>query len=286
MTNTGQFDMNAAPLRIGTVRLKVRDLAMVSAFYRNVLGLSTVATGQARVTLGAGDTPLLELEGDEGLAPLDPRQAGLFHTAFLMPSRPDLARWLAHAAGTGVSIQGASDHIVSEAIYLADPEGNGIEVYADRPAADWQTAGGEVQMATDPLDVQGLLASAGASLWQGFPEDGRIGHVHLQVGTTDAADGFYRDLLGFDIAARYPGASFYGSGGYHHQLAGNIWNSRRAGARPEAMAGLDTVGLVAHEGATVDAIAARAEAAGIPADRTAGALTLRDPWGTSIELTQ
>lgn len=285
MTNTGQFDMNTAPLRVGTVRLKVRDLETVSAFYRNVLGLSSVETGEARVTLGADGTPLLELEGDEGLAPLDPRQAGLFHTAFLMPSRPDLARWLAHAAGTGVSIQGASDHIVSEAIYLADPEGNGIEVYADRPAADWQTASGEVQMATDPLDVQGLLATAGASRWQGFPEDGRIGHVHLQVGTTDAADGFYRDLLGFDIAGRYPGASFYGSGGYHHQLAGNVWNSRRAGTRPEAMAGLDQVGLVARDDATLDAIVARAEAAGIPAERTVGALNLRDPWGTSIELT-
>ena len=282
MTNTGQFDMNAAPLRIGTVRLKVRDLAMVSAFYRNVLGLSTVATGQARVTLGAGDTPLLELEGDEGLAPLDPRQAGLFHTAFLMPSRPDLARWLAHAAGTGVSIQGASDHIVSEAIYLADPEGNGIEVYADRPAADWQTAGGEVQMATDPLDVQGLLASAGASLWQGFPEDGRIGHVHLQVGTTDAADGFYRDLLGFDIAARYPGASFYGSGGYHHQLAGNIWNSRGAPPRKPGHAGLEMLEIVVGDGERLEALAEKAAAAGLEADAGEGELRLDDPWGTLV----
>ena len=202
-----------------------------------------------------------------------------------MPTRADLARWLAHAAVARVPLQGASDHIVSEAIYLADPEGNGIEVYADRPTARWQTASGEVRMATDPLDLQDLLKAAGDSAWQGFPADGSIGHVHLQVGDTEAADQFYRDLLGFDVAARYPGASFYGSGGYHHQLAGNVWNSRRTGTRPKGMAGLDRVGIVARDEATLDAIAARAGAAGIPADRAAGALTLRDPWGTRISVT-
>lgn len=278
------FDMNAAPMRIGSVRLKVRDLDAVSSFYQRVLGLGPIAGGPHRITLGTGNTPLLELEGDPGLSPLDPRQAGLFHTAFLMPSRADLARWVGHVAAARVALQGASDHIVSEAIYLADPEGNGIEVYADRPVSRWHGESGEIRMRTDPLDLQDLLLSAEGTEWSGFPEGGRIGHVHLQVGDTAEADRFYRDVLGFDIAARYPGASFYGSGGYHHQLAGNVWNSRRAGRRPEGMAGLDAVEIVVHDATDLTPIAARAEDAGIESIRSADGLTLRDPWGTAITL--
>ncbi len=257
-TATDFFDMTAAPLRIGTVRLRVRDLDAVSRFYQTVLGLSPIASDARHVTLGTGTTPLLELAGDATLAPHDPHQAGLFHTAFLMPSRADLARWLAHAAAAAVPLQGASDHIVSEALYLADPEGNGIEVYADRPVSRWHGPRGEIRMSTDPLDAQDLLQSAEGTAWAGFPEGGSIGHVHLQVGDTAGADRFYRDVLGLDIAARYPGASFYGSGGYHHQLAGNVWNSRRAGPRAEDMAGLDAVAIVVRDPATLAAISGRA----------------------------
>jgi catechol 2,3-dioxygenase len=282
---TDYFDMGAAPMRIGKVRLKVRDLAAVSAFYRDVLGLALIAGDDREVVLGAGGTPLVVLEADPALAPGDRRQAGLFHTAFLMPTRADLARWLGHVAGGRVRLHGASDHLVSEAIYLADPEGNGIEVYADRPVSRWHDRDGGIRMATEPLDTHDLLAAAGKTVWAGFPEDGMIGHVHLQVGGTAAADSFYRDVLGFDIAADYPGASFYGSGGYHHQLAGNIWNSRGAGPRQQNMAGLDAVEIVVREPAVLDAIAARAEAAGIAAARSDEGTALRDPWGIAIELT-
>ncbi|WP_299793559.1 VOC family protein [uncultured Marivita sp.] len=278
------FDMHAAPLRIGTGRLKVRDLDAVSTFYQSVLGLSPVSTGDHRVTLGAAGTPLLELEGDPRLSPLDPRQAGLFHTAFLMPTRSDLARWVAHAAEARVPLHGASDHIVSEALYLADPEGNGIEVYADRPVSAWHGESGEIRMSTDPLVLQNLLQSAEGTEWSGFPDNGSIGHVHLQVGDTGEADSFYRDVLGLDIAARYPGASFYGSGGYHHQLAGNVWNSRRAGKRPEGMAGLDAVEIVVRNAQDLAAIAVRAESAGIAGITNKDGLTLHDPWGTAITL--
>jgi len=278
------FDMTAAPMRIGAVRLKVRDLRAVSAFYQSVLGLAPVATGEDRITLGTGGTPLLELVGDPDLAPLDPRQAGLFHTAFLMPTRADLARWVAHVAEAPVPLQGASDHIVSEALYLADLEGNGIEVYADRPVSDWHGESGEIRMSTDPLDLQDLLQSAEGTEWSGFPEAGSVGHVHMQVGDTADADRFYRDVLGLDIAARYPGASFYGSGGYHHQLAGNVWNSRRAGKRPEGMAGLEAVEILVRDAMNITAIAARADSAGIASTRNADGLTLRDPWGTAITL--
>ena len=126
-------------------------------------------------------------------------------------------------------LQGAADHIVSEALDLADPEGNGIEVYADRPVSHWHGSDGEIRMGTAPLDMQDLLSSAAGSQRAGFPQGGSVGHVHLQGGDTADSDRFYRDILGLDIAARYPGASFYGSGGYLHQLADNVWNSRRAG---------------------------------------------------------
>lgn len=278
------FDMNAAPMRIGAVRLKVRDLEQISAFYRSVLGLAPVETGEGSITLGTGATPLLELIGDPSLTPLDPRQAGLFHTAFLMPSRADLGRWLAHASVARVPLQGASDHIVSEAIYLADPEGNGIEVYADHPVSRWHGQNGEIRMSTDPLDVQDLLGCAEGTDWSGFPEGGIVGHVHLQVGDTGAADRFYRDLLGFVITARYPGANFYGSGGYHHQLAGNVWNSRRAGPRPERMTGLDQVEIVLRDAADLASITVRAERAGIAVTSANGGAILHDPWGTAIAL--
>src|SRR5690606_9813532 len=159
-------------------------------------GLTLDAGSGTRVVLGHAGTPLLELEGDPALAPVDPRQAGLFHTAFLMPTRADLGRWLTHAAAQRVPLQGASDHIVSEAIYLADPEGNGIEVYADRRTSGWRDAAGAIRMSTDPLDVEDLVQSAGGSAWAGFPAGGSIGHVHLQVGDTELADRFYRDILG------------------------------------------------------------------------------------------
>ncbi|QYX58125.1 VOC family protein [Roseovarius sp. SCSIO 43702] len=281
---TDFFDMTTAPLRIGTVRLKVRDLDAVSTFYQTMLGLRPIESHGHRFTLGIGGTPLLELVGDPKLAPLDPRQAGLFHTAFLMPTRADLARWVAHVAEARVPLQGASDHIVSEALYLADPEGNGIEVYSDRPVSDWHGESGEIRMSTDPLDLQDLLQSAEGTEWSGFPEAGSVGHVHLQVGDTAEADRFYRDVLGLDIAARYPGASFYGSGGYHHQLAGNVWNSRRASTRPEGMAGLEAVEILVRDAMNITAIAVRADSAGIASTRNADGLTLRDPWGTAITL--
>ena len=285
MTTANEFfDMTAAPLRIRTVRLKVRDLDTVSTFYQSVLGLSPIEIGEGRVTLGIGTAPLLHLVGDPALLPLDTRQAGLFHTAFLLPSRSDLARWLTHAMAARVPLQGASDHIVSEALYLADPEGNGIEVYADRPVARWHGSNGEIRMSTDPLDAQDLLQSAAGTEWAGFPEAGSIGHVHLQVGDTEAADRFYRDVLGFEIAERYPGASFYGSGGYHHQLAGNVWNSRRAGLRPDGIAGLEAVEIIVRDAADLASIAARAERVGIERLEDTGGMTLHDPWGTAITL--
>ena len=279
------FDMTGAPMRIGGFRLKVRDLEGTSAFYQKVLGLKVKEADAGKVTLGTGSQALLTLEGDQRLAPRDPRQPGLFHSAFLLPSRAALARWLAHVAEQRVPLQGASDHNVSEAIYLADPEGNGIEVYTDTPPSRWRGAGGDIHMTTEFLDLEQLLAAGDGSPWTGFPEDGRVGHLHLQVGDTRLADRFYRDVLGFEITARYPGASFYGSGGYHHQLAGNVWHSRRAQPQEEETAGLEGFSLVLRDVEERDAILARAEEQAIAVDRhhPEGPL-LHDPWGFAITL--
>lgn len=279
------FDMTAAPMRIGAVHLKVRDLEAVAAFYQRILGLRKLNEGDRTTTLGAGNTPLLVLDGDAGLLPGDRRAAGLFHIAFLLPSRADLARWVRHAAREGLRLQGASDHIVSEAFYLADPESNGIEVYSDRPPAQWLDADGRIQMTTEPLDLQALLETAGTDDWAGYPEGGSIGHVHLQVGDRAAADRFYRDVLGFDVTFTLPGASFYGSGGYHHQLAANVWNSRGTARRPARMAGLDLVEIVLRDAADIADILARAEEAGLENMTDGTGTILRDPWDIGIRLT-
>jgi catechol 2,3-dioxygenase len=259
----------SAPIEIGHVALAVRNLPTVATFYREVLGLEDLGGEASTRRLGTGSRVLLELRGDPAARPSTRAEAGLFHTAFLLPSRQALARWLVHAATSGVSLQGAADHRVSEAIYLADPEGNGIEVYADRPRAGWHDTQGRIVMATDPLDLDALARAADAR-WTGAPEDTVIGHVHLQVGDLSAAGAFYGDLLGLPVTARYPGATFHGAGGYHHHVATNIWNSRGAKPRAFPATGLAELGLVADAPELAD-IRLRA-----------GSSLLTDPWGTTI----
>lgn len=276
-------EFDDVPLRIGRVALTVRDLGAVGAFYRDAIGLAELAGDGESLLLGAGDRALIELRRDRHVRERSPRDAGLFHTAFLLPTRGDLGRWLRHVADRRVAVEGASDHLVSEAIYTSDPEGNGIEVYADRPSAAWpRTDDGLIAMRTDPLGVDDLLRAAGDEPWRGAPNGTTIGHVHLQVGAVAPADGFYNGVLGLDVTARYPGASFFSSGGYHHHLAGNIWNSRGAAARTEPTTGLADVAIRVRDPALIDALAARADAVGAAAERRNGALALRDPWGTSL----
>lgn len=279
-----KFNLAAAPLRIGKVRLNVRDLSRVSRFYRDALGLVQTGAHGDTITLGTAAGPLLELVRKPGLTPRDPRAAGLFHTAFLLPDRADLGRWLAHARANHIALEGASDHLVSEAIYLSDPEGNGIEIYADRPASDWQSRNGEIVMATEPLDIRGLSKAAGGQAWNGAPSGTIVGHMHLQVGDTANAEGFWNGVLGFDVTNRYPGATFFGAGGYHHQIAANIWNSRGAGARPDDAAGLAGFEVLVSDARRLDAIAIRADAAGRLLSRTPDSVTVSDPWNNRITL--
>jgi catechol 2,3-dioxygenase len=192
-----------APIDVGHVALVARDLDKVATFYQHVLGLETISSDGEVHALGAHGTTWLKLRHDKAARARDPREAGLFHTAFLLPSHQELARWFGHVARIRAPIEGASHHLVSEAIYLVYPEGNGVEVYADTPRDTWQHSAAGVVMTTEHLDLNALLSDAGAEAeWRGMPEGSVIGHVHLKVGGIPEAETFYTDVLGMKLKAR------------------------------------------------------------------------------------
>ena len=256
-----------APISVARVGLKARDADGLADFYRTVVGLQELARDGETIILGSPDRPLLVLERDSSAKPDDPRAAGLFHTAFLLPSRADLGRWINHAVADRITIEGASDHLVSEALYLTDPEGNGIEIYADRPHEDWKWNGDQVAMATQRMDIPGVVGSvpAGDAGWQGMPENTVVGHVHLRVGDPRAAEDFWHREFGFDTVAKYGSqAVFLSSGGYHHHIGANTWQSAGAGPRDASRSGLSWVEM---RSANADAASEK-----------------KDPWGTVIRL--
>lgn len=234
------------PTSISRVGIRARDAESLARYYREVIGLTELSRGDGAILLGAGERPLLAIEPAPGAKPDDPRSAGLFHTAFLLPSRADLGRWIKHAIDRQIQIEGASDHLVSEALYLSDPEGNGIEIYADRPHDRWAFEGGAVKMATIRLDIPSVLADVpeGDAGWRGAPDGSIVGHVHLRVGDPAEAERWWHEQLGFDTMARYGGeAVFLSSGGYHHHIGVNSWRSPGAGRRDPERAGLSWVEL-------------------------------------------
>ncbi len=243
---------------------------------------------------GAADgSPLLSLFGDSSAPPRDPRQTGLFHVAVLVPTRRDLAVALVRLAQGGWQLDGASDHLVSEALYLSDPDGNGIEIYRDRDRAEWpHDEAGRLQMATLPLDFDGLLAELQDAPFDPdadsqMPEGTRIGHVHLQVAELDQIERFYSGILGFDVMVRgYPGALFVAAGGYHHHIGLNTWNSRGGATPPRGAVGLRAYELKLGSPAALDDVLARVGAAGIATEAAAdGATLVRDPSGNGVLLT-
>jgi catechol 2,3-dioxygenase len=233
---------NHPPSIIGPVTLNVANLANSLGFYRDALGLKIHRNDGTSASLGAGGEDLLILEEHPGAA--RPRHStGLFHFAILLPSRLELAKKLGHLVATRTPLQGMSDHLVSEAIYLADPEGNGIELYRDRPREDWIYDQSQLRMTTDPLDVDGLLAELDEDdddhAYRAMPPEAVMGHVHLRVSDLPAAEAFYRDTLGFDVTTRYGNsASFLSKNGYHHHLGLNTWNSLGAPPPPPGSLGL------------------------------------------------
>ena len=274
------------PLHIGAIALKVHNLDRLTAFYRDVLGLSVLDQAKDGAVLGAGGVSFVHLEYQPNTKPDDTRTAGLYHTAFLMPTRGDLARWILHVARNKVPITGASDHEVSEAIYLDDPEGNGVEVYVDRPPETWTWSNGLVRMKTERLDIEDLVrAAAGATDYATAPGGLRVGHIHLRVGDVATAELFYRDAIGLTVTrGGRNGASFMSSGHYHHHIAGNVWHSAGAGQRDEDRAGLSWFSLEAADPAAFDAAKSRLAQANIPVAVTPSGIETTDPWGTRLRI--
>jgi len=285
--------------QLGLVSLTVSNLARALRFYDGTLGLKTLDHQNGVAVLGTdGGGSLIALTERPHARPKPPHTTGLYHFAILLPRRADLARVLRRLAEQGYPLQGASDHGVSEALYLADPDGNGIEIYADRPRDDWPWQDSRLQMFTASLDLEGLL-SQGDGRWSGLPPATRIGHVHLHVADLGAAQRFYCDVLGFDLMQHYPAvrgansgpsALFLSAGGYHHHVGLNTWAGKGAPPPPPDAVGLRHFTVFLPDEAELARLAERLQTADVPYQRAAnagkasGAFVVRDPSDNGILL--
>jgi catechol 2,3-dioxygenase len=273
---------------MGTVRLAVSDLDRSRDFYERAIGLRSSERDDGTLAFGvAGERPLIELHGDPSAPRLDRRATGLYHLAVLVPSRLDLALALARVSEARWPLDGASDHLVSEALYLSDPDGNGIEIYRDRPREEWPRADGDLAMDTLPLDLDSVLGElAGARELQPLAPTGtKIGHVHLQVSDIREAEAFYSGVLGFDVIVRgYPGALFVSAGGYHHHLGLNTWNSAGAGPPAPGTIGLRNFEITLPDARELDRVLERVSAAGIELRHEGDGSLIRDPSRNGVLL--
>jgi catechol 2,3-dioxygenase len=271
---------------VGKVRLQVSDLDRSIAYYERVLGLRAVNRGDASVSLTSKEENriLLELVEKRGVRPVPHRGLlGLYHFAVLLPDRAALGRFLSHLADIGERA-GMSDHIVSEAIYLTDPDGLGIEVYADRPRDTWRAVERQIEMASKPLDAADVVAAGNGEKWTGVPAGTVIGHVHFYVGDIGEAEAFYHAGLGLDkIVWNYPGALFMSAGGYHHHVGTNTWAAGASVATDDDARLLDWELLLGRQ-ESVEEAAASIEKAGYPVERNAGSTMATDPWGIRVRL--
>ncbi len=256
----------SAPVSVRKVGLWAKDAETMADWYAARVGLQRMGGEGNVIAMGNGRDVLLDITEDSALTIAPPTQAGLYHTAFLLPSRRDLARWVLFAMREQFPVDGVADHLVSEAIYLTDPEGNGVEIYADRPASDWVWTDGSVEMASKAIDFDSLLAEAGPAPipWETAPAGTVVGHVHLKVGDATLAGDWWQTQMGFDAVRARQGAVFLSTGGYHHHIAVNQWQSAGAPMRPEGFTGLAYVDLQSR---------APVEAA-----------VYSDDWGTEIRL--
>jgi catechol 2,3-dioxygenase len=272
---------------VGAVHLTVSDLARSLGYYRDALGLRVLEEGAGRASLGAGGRELLVLVEEPG-ARSGAGYTGLYHFALLVPERDQLAAWLAHAARDRVPLVGLSDHFVSEALYLSDPDGHGIEIYRDRPRETWEGTVGAT-LTTLPLDVDdllGVLDDPAAEPFDGLPAGTTMGHVHLKVAGVPETIGFYRNVLGFDLMAQLgEQAAFLSAGGYHHHVGANAWESAGASPPPPGTAALRHATVVLPDDAALAEVVSRVEAAGRPVEDHDDGPLVRDPSGNALVLT-
>jgi len=279
-----------AATQIGYAHLQVADLDHALKFYQELVGFKTISRDYETATLSAtGKFPAhFLLTARAGAKPRPPRTTGLFHNAIRFPNRRELARVFRRLIEQGWPFQGFADHIVSEALYLADPDGNGVELYTDRPREQWRRRNGEVEMATDPLDVDDLLHEIenDSTSWSGVHPNTDIGHVHLHVSDLPKAEAFYHGVLGFDVTQRsYPGALFISAGGYHHHLGLNIWAGKGAPPPPPEAVGLRAFSITIPDTATLEILKTRLQFAKISfAESSASAIATRDQDGNHLEI--
>ena len=273
--------------RVGRVRLQVSDLSASLTYYTGVLGFRVVAQEGAVAVLGVEDgSAIIELHERRGARRV-PRRGllGLYHFAILLPDRQALGRFVTHLREVG-AYAASADHLVSEALYLADPDGLGIEVYADRSREQWQTNGREIAMATEPLDLRALVRAADGEPWTGVPAGTAIGHVHFHVGTIREAEAFYHLALGLDkVVWSYPGALFFSAGGYHHHVGTNTWAAGATVATREDARLLEWE-LRLPRAADIAAVAANAAQAGYDVCDVGADRLITDPWGITVRVTQ
>ncbi len=275
-----------AALRLGPVHLTVADLDRSVAFYGDALGLRLHRRHDPAAAMGTGAEDAVVLVEEPAARPVG-RHAGLFHVALLHPSRQELARAVVRLGAAAVPIDGTADHGVSEAIYLSDPDGNGVELYADRPRERWPAPrpGERVGMFTRPLDVRGLVESVAGGEPRRHADEGLVvGHVHLHVGDIDRGLAFYRDALGFEAMALLPGAAFVAAGGYHHHLGFNVWRGRDVPPAPADALGLRHWTILLPREADLAAAGERLAHAGFEAEGIDHGLAVRDPWEIAVRL--
>lgn len=270
------MDLIHPQTQVGTVTLTVSDLARSLAYYQERIGLRLLEQDDDVAVLGVADRPLLVLDGSAEMEAVS-RATGLYHFALLTPSRVELSRTLHHLIATDTAISGASDHSVSEALYLYDPDGHGIEIYRDRPRSDWYDADGRFSMGTERLDVEGLLAEDDGANWAGLHPDTVMGHIHLRVANVDAARQFYTDVLGFTHMTDYPSASFVSAGGYHHHIGMNSWQSAGHGPAPENAARLVQCEIVLPDSDALATTVERVRAAGVSVTAQGAGWLVQDP---------
>ena len=270
---------------VGEVGLKVMNINKMKQFYQEIIGFEVISEKQNSVELGAGGKVLLKLDAIDGITPKQDRYAGLYHFAILLPTREDLGKILVHLHQNAIQL-GSSDHLVSEALYLSDPEGNGIEIYRDREPEEWNWTNNEVSMAVDPIDAQGLVEAAQKSSepWKGMPAATVMGHIHLHVSNLADAKNFYVNGLGFEVAASMGGqALFLADQKYHHHIGMNVWNGIGIPALPEKTAGLHYYTLI-MEREKRDRLADNLRAMGTEIAEQDKYWEVKDPSGNLIRL--